>query len=89
MYVLKVANIFFADKLRVILNLAFKTGVFPDLCKLTKVIPLFKKDKPLLCENDTPISLLPVYSKNVEKVIYTRMCNFLDENLIYEHQFGF
>ena len=79
MYVLKVANIFFAEKL-----------IFPDLCKLAKVIPLFKKDNPLLCENYRPISLLTVYSKIFEKVIYTRMYNFLDSNnLIYERQFGF
>jgi hypothetical protein len=90
MYVLKVANTFFADKLCDIINLSFKTGIFPDLCKLAKVIPLFKKDNPLLCENYRPISLLPVYSKIFEKVIYTRMYNFLDSNnLIYERQFGF
>ena len=90
MYILKVANIFFADKLCDIINLSFKTGIFPDLCKLAKVIPLFKKDNPLLCENHRPISLLSVYSKNFEKVIYTRMYNFLDsKNLIYECQFGF
>ena len=33
---------------------------------------------------------MPAYSKNFEKVIYTRMYNFLDSNnLIYERQFGF
>ena len=90
MYVLKVANIFFADKLCDILNLAYKRGIFPDLCKLAKVVPLFKKDNPLLCGNYRPISLLPFYSKIFEKVIYTRMYNFLDDNnFIYERQFGF
>ena len=91
MYVLKVANIFFTDKLSNIINLALKTGIFPDLCRLAKVIPLFKKDNHLLCENYRPISLLPVCNSNIfEKVIYTRMYNFLDENnLIYECQFGF
>ena len=67
MYVLKIANTFFADKLCDIINLSFKTGIFPDLCKLAKVIPLFKKENPLLCENYRPISLLPVYSKMFEK----------------------
>ena len=90
MYVLKVANIFFADKLCDIINLSFKTGIFPDLGKLAKVIPLLTKDNPLLSENYKPISLLPVYSKIFKKVIYTRMYNFLDSNNhIYEHQFGF
>ena len=90
MYVLKVANLFFADKLCDIINLSFKTEKFPDLCKLAKVIPLFKKANPLLCENYRSISLLPVYSKIFEKVIYTRMYGFLESNnLIYERQFGF
>ena len=90
MYVLKVANSFFPDKLSDIINLSFLTGTFPDLCKLAKVIPLFKNDNPLLCENYRPISLLPVYSKIFEKVIYTRMYKFLDNNnFIYDRQFGF
>ena len=91
MYVLKVANIFFADNLGDILNFAFKTGFFPDLCKLAKVVPLFKKDNPLLCENyQAHFSFACLqYSKIFEKVIYTRTYNFLDDNLIYEHQFGF
>ena len=90
MYVLKVANSFFSNKLSDIINLSFLTGTFPDLCKLAKVIPLFKNDNPLLCENYRPISLLPVYSKIFEKVIYTRMYKFLDNNnLIYDRQFGF
>ena len=90
MYVLKVANSFFSDKLSDIINLSFLTGSFPHLCKLAKVIPLFKNDNPLLGKNYRPISLLPVYSKIFEKVIYTRMYKFLDNNnLIYFHQFGF
>ena len=49
MYVLKVANTFFADKLCDIINLSFKTGIFPDLCKLAKVIPLFFSHCRVLC----------------------------------------
>ena len=90
MYVLKVANLFFADKLCDIINLSFINGIFPDLCKLAKVIPLFKKDNPLLRPIIITISLLPVYSKIIEKLIYTRTYHFLDSNnLFYERQFGF
>ena len=37
LYVLKIASLFFAGKLCDIINLSFKTGIFPDLCKLAKV----------------------------------------------------
>ena len=89
-YILKISNNFFSNKLTDIINLSFRTGIFPDLCKLAKVIPIFKEDNPLLCENYRPISLLPIFSKIFEKVIYKRMYDFIDKNqLIYERQFGF
>ena len=41
-------------------------------------------------KNYSPISILPVFSKIFEKVIYSRMYKFLEENkLIYNKQFGF
>ena len=89
MYIQKISNNFFSDKLTDIINLSFRTGIFPDLCKLAKVIPIFKKDNSLLCENYRPISLLPIFSKIFEKVVYKRMYDFIDKNqLIYERQFG-
>ena len=73
-----------------IIDLAFKTGIFPDLCKLAKIIPIFKKDDAMLCINYRPISLLSIYSKIFEKLIYSRMYYFLNKNnLIYDKQFGF
>ena len=39
-------------------NLFFTTGEFPKLCRIAKVIPLFKKGDPLDCSNYRPISLL-------------------------------
>ena len=41
-YILKISKNFFSDKLGDIINLSFRTGIFPDLCKLAKVIPIFK-----------------------------------------------
>ena len=43
-FILKVFNNFFSDKLSKIINLIFTTGIFPDLCKIAKVIPIFKKE---------------------------------------------
>jgi len=89
-YLLKICNDYFSKILAKLLNLSFATGIFPDLCKFAKVIPIFKKDNPLLCNNYRPISLLPIFSKIFEKIIYSRMYNFIDKNnLLYEKQFGF
>ena len=72
-YILKVYNSFFSEKLSKIINLSFATGIFPDLCEIAKVVPLLNKDNELLCENYRPISSLPIFSKIFEKVVYTHV----------------
>ena len=42
-YILKISNNSLSNVLAEIINLAFKTGIFPDLCKLAKIIPIFKE----------------------------------------------
>ena len=63
---------------RLCMVLSFKTGIFPDLCKLSKIIPIFKKDDPMFCVNYRPISILSIFSKIFEKLIYNRMYSFLN-----------
>ena len=89
-FIMKVCNDFFSTYLTKIINISFVTGIFPGLCKIAKVIPIFKKDDPLDYVNYRPISLLPIFSKIFEKIIYSRMYKFLESNkLIYTCQFGF
>ena len=66
------------------------TGIFPDEFKIAKVIPLFKKDDPKLLKNYRPISLLPTISKVIEKIIFTQLSAYFNENkLIFDNQYGF
>ena len=66
------------------------TGIFPDELKIAKVIPLFKKDDPKLLKNYRPISLLPIISKVIEKIIFTQLSTYFNENkLIFDNQYGF
>ena len=71
-------------------DLCFEVGVFPEILKLAKVTPLHKKESKLDFLNCRPISLLSVFSKIYEKLIYIRIYSYLDKNnLIYNKQFGF
>ena len=89
-YIMKICSDFFSHYLSKIINISFTTGVFPHLCKTAKVIPIFKKDDPLIVKNYRPISLLSVFSKIFEKAIYSRMYHYLESNdLIFKRQFGF
>ena len=66
------------------------TGVFPSVLKTAKVIPVFKKDSKLDYSNYRPISLLSNIEKILEKLMYRRLCTFLNNNnIIYDLQFGF
>ena len=48
-YIMKLCNDFFSSCLVKIVNLSFLIGIFPDLCKIAKVVPIFKKEDPLKC----------------------------------------
>ena len=73
-----------------LINETIACGIFPDVLKIAKVIPLFKKGDPTNPSNYRPISLLPVLSKVFEKVINKQMTEKLDElHLIDDNQYGF
>ena len=66
------------------------SGNIPDQLKIAKVSPIFKSGYPELFSNYRPISVLPVISKIIEKLIYNRLMEYIDKNnILYENQFGF
>ena len=58
-----------AKPLTIIINQMLSVGIFPDLLKISKVIPLDKKYDPVNFSNYRPISLLPSISKQFERAI--------------------
>ena len=73
-----------------ICNLSIISGIFPMELKIAKVIPIFKSEDPLLFSNYRPVSVLPVISKVLERLMYNRLLKYLNKyDLIYSHQFGF
>ena len=59
-----------------ICNGSFKTGVFPTRLKIAKVIPMFKSGIKIEVTNYRPISLLPQFSKILEKLFLIRINSF-------------
>ena len=65
-------------------------GIFPDILKIGKVSPIYKKGNPQLLDNYRPVSIIPIFAKIFEKVIYRRLHSFFSAtNTIYDKQFGF
>ena len=73
-----------------LINNSISKGTFTHICKLAQVIPIFKNDSRLLCNNYRPVSLLSNISKIFEKVIHCRLHLFLEQNnCLYPFQFRF
>ncbi len=73
-----------------IMNLSLSKGTVPDMMKISKTIPIYKSGDEHSLNNYRPISLLPTFSKILEKLMYKRLVNFLEKNkLLYKHQYGF
>lgn len=73
-----------------IFNISFQNGIFPEKLKYAKVTPIHKADDKHVINNYRPISILPVFSKILEKLMYARLKTFLDKHkIINDNQYGF
>lgn len=80
----------YIDPLTHILNLSITQGFFPDSMKIAKIIPVFKSGDAMTITNYRPISVLPLFSKILEKLMYNRLMSFIGQNkILYQYQFGF
>ena len=73
-----------------LINLSLQTGIVPAEIKVAKVVPIFKNHDPSHFNNYRPISVLPIFSKLFEKIMYKRLENHLiTNNILTAQQFGF
>ena len=73
-----------------ICNLSFNTGTFPDNMKIAKVVPLYKSGSKNVFNNYRPVSLLPQFSKILEKLFNNRLDSFIAKyDILSKSQYGF
>ena len=69
---------------------SIESSCYPDIWKRSNIIPVHKKNDKQLVNNYRPISLLPIFGKIFEKIIFNKIYNFLlEENLLNSNQSGF
>ena len=69
---------------------SLKNGIVPENTKIAKFSPTFKSGKKELLTNYWPISVLPCFSKILERIMYNRLYEYLNQNnILYNKQFRF
>ena len=72
-----------------ICNLSIQLSHFPNNYKLAKLKPLYKKGSKTDPKNFRPISLLPIASKIIEKIIHDQTMEYIpDDKIPYKYQSG-
>ena len=73
-----------------VLNLCINEGIFPDILKISKVIPIHKNGETANLCNYRPISLVPIFSKIFETILKEQLYQYFNVNgLFADYQYGF
>ena len=71
-------------------NGCMREGYYPSSFKVARVVPVFKADDPTQFSNYRPVSVLPILSQVFERVLKTRLTEFLDKHqVVIPGQYGF
>ena len=58
--------------------------------KVAHIIPLFKSGDSATFTNYRPVSILPSFSKFLDRIVYNRLLNYIDKNkILWDSQYGF
>ena len=73
-----------------LVNLCLTKNIFPNIFKTAVITPIFKAGSRNQFSNYRPISVLPIFSKILERIMYQQLITFIsDNNILYSNQFGF
>ena len=76
--------------LALIFNKSLSQGVVPKNLKCSLISPVYKSEDKSLVSNYRPVSVLPCFSKILEKLMFKRLMSFFDKHkILYQDQFGF
>ena len=80
----------YIEPLKHLMNLSLIDGVFPNELKIAKIIPIYKQGNYMHMSNYRPVSVLPIFSKILERIMYNRILSFINKHdILYKYQFGF
>lgn len=88
--IIKEAREVLVEPITCIVNKSILSGIFPDMWKLAKVVPLLKKGNPKSIENYRPVSILNVTSKILEEAVRHQVSKFFETHKLFpKNQHGF
>jgi hypothetical protein len=88
--IMKVSAPFISYPLMYIFNKAMIAGVFPSRLKYALIKPIFKSGDKKNVANYRQISLLPLFSKILGKLMHSRLINHVvTNNILILEQYGF
>eukprot|EP00733_Pompholyxophrys_punicea_P000411 Pompholyxophrys_punicea_v1_NODE_112_length_3406_cov_30.176067.p1 type:complete len:341 gc:universal NODE_112_length_3406_cov_30.176067:1306-284(-) len=73
-----------------LINISLQTSQFPDLLKVARLVPIYKKGNRDDTSNYRPLSILPLLSKLFEKYVDTHVRAHMDYHKLWTNsQYGF
>ena len=87
---IKLCDMALVIPLKIIFINCLRRGIFPDIRKHANVVPVHKKNEKNVKGNYRPISLLPIFGKILEKLIFDSLYSHLvSSKLLNPNQSGF
>ena len=83
---IKISDASLLTPLRIIFTICLRQGEFPEIWKCANVVPVHKENEKNVKSNYRPISLLSIFGKMFEKLVYDSLyshlvfCNLLNPN---------
>ena len=79
---IKVCDSGIVKPLSIIFCNSLNSGIFPDNWKSSNIVPVRKKGNKQLILNYRPVSLLPISSKILERVIFNSLYKFVEKKTV-------